>query len=834
MTPVGIPEPRPNLESLVETLRAVIEQVQVLTGQRGLVLDQAVTRQDLLDFQLLEAERDTDFTVTSLHAPASVTDAMPELAGWSVAEVFTFRRAVSAPATPTGGSYNFSDNVLTPPASWGAFPPAGADPVWVSVASAAVQGVLGVDSSLTWSAPVRVFSDGQAVDMVFKRSLTQPSTPADSVGVPATWYTDVGSVPASSNPLWSSVGTRQAPSENWVWQTPIQVEGVDGTSVNILGELANTGLLPGSGNTAGDAYIISGDLWVWNGSAWINVGAVQGPAGTDGVSVAEIVIYKRSATAPAGPSGGSFNFATRVLTVPSGWSEAPPAGTDPVYVSLAVAASSSPTGSADLTGKWSTPVIGFQNGADGKAIDAIFQRSASQPAIPSPSAGTPAGWYSSVDNVPANSNPLWMSVGTRATPTSNWVWQVPVRVEGAEGAQGADGALAWGAADFQMGSFGDVQIIKNEAVGAVPTQGNIRILGSRLYFRGSNYMSLASEFTIDTPYQPSGRVASVFYVFANRNTTASSRFGASFPAHNFFVAEYNAGTGAWLAIAGDGSTVGFTPASTDAVIAIGSRPSAADLGVRTIASFVTHITLDAASAPIFIQNAAITSALIETLTASKIAAGNLVVAMNITTGSILVSSTGAIYSDKAAYGAPTAGWFLGRSAGLPAFDIGNATQYLRFRPDTGLEIGGDVIVTGNLKANAVTVPTVTTGSDVFCSIGVETTILETASIPVSGGGAFINAFGQLDSGTSSDLGLTIRIYADTGSGYVLRKTTQAGIRTSGGDTYFKLPMALTDALDGVAAVRVKLTGEPFVMTNASVARSCNFRDPVITVLGVKR
>lgn len=57
-------------------------------------------------------------------------------------------------------------------------------------------------------------------------------------------------------------------------------DGADGTSVTILGSLANEAALPGSGS-AGDGYLIDGDLYVWTGSAWTNVGTIQGPAGAD-------------------------------------------------------------------------------------------------------------------------------------------------------------------------------------------------------------------------------------------------------------------------------------------------------------------------------------------------------------------------------------------------------------------------------------------------------------------------------------------------------------------------------------------------------------------------
>lgn len=46
--------------------------------------------------------------------------------------------------------------------------------------------------------------------------------------------------------------------------------------------------------TTGDAYLVAGDLYVWDGSAWLNVGNIQGPAGPTGPT---------GATGPAGADG---------------------------------------------------------------------------------------------------------------------------------------------------------------------------------------------------------------------------------------------------------------------------------------------------------------------------------------------------------------------------------------------------------------------------------------------------------------------------------------------------------------------------------------------------
>ncbi|MGY5253273.1 hypothetical protein [Sphingobacterium spiritivorum] len=58
-------------------------------------------------------------------------------------------------------------------------------------------------------------------------------------------------------------------------------KGNDGTSVTILGSLPNESSLPPAGNR-GDAYLIEGFLYVWNGSAWEDVGNIKGPKGDKG------------------------------------------------------------------------------------------------------------------------------------------------------------------------------------------------------------------------------------------------------------------------------------------------------------------------------------------------------------------------------------------------------------------------------------------------------------------------------------------------------------------------------------------------------------------------
>jgi hypothetical protein len=60
--------------------------------------------------------------------------------------------------------------------------------------------------------------------------------------------------------------------------------GPQGTAISIKGSVATVGDLPTTGNAVNDAYVVSsvGDLYVWDGSAWNNVGKVVGPTGPQG------------------------------------------------------------------------------------------------------------------------------------------------------------------------------------------------------------------------------------------------------------------------------------------------------------------------------------------------------------------------------------------------------------------------------------------------------------------------------------------------------------------------------------------------------------------------
>lgn len=57
--------------------------------------------------------------------------------------------------------------------------------------------------------------------------------------------------------------------------------GADGTSVNIKGEKPSIQDLPHNAQI-GDGWLVKGDLYIWDGSHWINAGHIQGPPGPQG------------------------------------------------------------------------------------------------------------------------------------------------------------------------------------------------------------------------------------------------------------------------------------------------------------------------------------------------------------------------------------------------------------------------------------------------------------------------------------------------------------------------------------------------------------------------
>lgn len=156
--------------------------------------------------------------------------------------------------------------------------------------------------------------DGDGVEYIYKRTTTNlsPDRPTEVSQeddfVPEGWTDDPTGVNENnmyewvcvrkykegiwsefSNPaLWAKWGEKGEPGK----------DGNDGTSVNIKGEVASEDQLPESAQP-GDAYVVNGDLYVWNGLRWNNIGGIKGPAGDSAyvhIAFADGVVTNESGT----------------------------------------------------------------------------------------------------------------------------------------------------------------------------------------------------------------------------------------------------------------------------------------------------------------------------------------------------------------------------------------------------------------------------------------------------------------------------------------------------------------------------------------------------------
>ncbi len=145
-----------------------------------------------------------------------------------------------------------------------------------------------------------------------------------------------------------------ASGRTWVWTGivwellgqvavgPTGPQGAQGTSITLVGTVATEELLPESGNDNNDAYIVNdnGDLYVWDGTEWNNVGQIVGPQGATGPTGATGF---EGPTGPTGPTG-----AASTVTGPTGPSVTGPTG--PTGATGADSQVTGPTGPEGPTG----------------------------------------------------------------------------------------------------------------------------------------------------------------------------------------------------------------------------------------------------------------------------------------------------------------------------------------------------------------------------------------------------------------------------------------------------------------------------------------------------
>ena len=124
--------------------------------------------------------------------------------------------------------------------------------------------------------------------------LATPLSSGVTVNTPG-WTTQIQTMDATNKYLWTYHSYETADGASLPPTTPVITGryGTDGTSVTILGSYDTRAELEQAHPTGslGDAYMVAGDLYVWNGTAWENVGQIQGPQGAPGDAGASYIYY---------------------------------------------------------------------------------------------------------------------------------------------------------------------------------------------------------------------------------------------------------------------------------------------------------------------------------------------------------------------------------------------------------------------------------------------------------------------------------------------------------------------------------------------------------------
>lgn len=129
---------------------------------------------------------------------------------------------------------------------------------------------------------------GRAGNLIFTAPGSGEPGPPGPPGPPTTiigTLDDVGDLPLTGDPgdayiidgdlyVWDV--------EDEQWNNVGNIQGPPGAGLAIIGSLGDESELPADGNTTGDAYLIDGYLYVWDGDSWVNAGYIEGPPGPPG------------------------------------------------------------------------------------------------------------------------------------------------------------------------------------------------------------------------------------------------------------------------------------------------------------------------------------------------------------------------------------------------------------------------------------------------------------------------------------------------------------------------------------------------------------------------
>ena len=304
----------------------------------------------------------------------------PGTDGRSTYQAVIFTRKVTKPDSPKGGSFNFGGNQLIPPRiddgndnvdNWyidvggDLGPPDDGTQLWMCNFQFSIEGDTGIAVASTWHGTTRFASDGADGYSTYYASIYTRTTQNIGGGEggsgdrPGDGDDDSSGVYSFTDNKFETLPT------GWTEDVP-EYNGIDSLWVSHA------------------VVSVKGPVGKDSDISWSIPKKVMQPAidGNNGDAVVQLTVYTRAIglTLDDAPVGGSFNFGTRVITPPDGWSTAPYKSATPVddedfeydflYVSVGVAATSvydienSSYGiDSDIT--WSSPIEAPNEGING-------------------------------------------------------------------------------------------------------------------------------------------------------------------------------------------------------------------------------------------------------------------------------------------------------------------------------------------------------------------------------------------------------------------------------------------------------------------------------------
>lgn len=431
--------------------------------------------------------------------------------GLSAAAVFLYQRATSASSItkPTGTlTYTFATGTLSGQlGDWKqSIPASNGNPCFVIQATAIGTGETDTISPSEWSSITELVSDGKngtdgkdgEAGIGIKTTTIEYAVSDNGVQFPQSgWQADIPEV-GQGKFLWTRTTIEYTNNTSSVSYSVSKngVNGVDGnpgadgvgikqTTISYVVSDSGTDIPQTGWKDTIDATGSGQYLWTRTVIEYTDdtsstsysvsrngTNGTDGTDGTNGLNTAIVYLYKRSPSAATinWTQTLTYSFTTNKLqTVPTGWHESIPDGTDPIYMTAATASSITLTDTITKD-EWAAPILLAKNGTDGQdgkpgdpgtsgssaATVFLYKRGADSTSITKPTtnltytfetgvlSGTLAGWSQTIPG--SDGNPCFMiqatAIGTGSTDIiepSEWSEIIKLVEDGAPGQNGTDG-----------------------------------------------------------------------------------------------------------------------------------------------------------------------------------------------------------------------------------------------------------------------------------------------------------------------------------------------------------------------------------------------------------